>query len=247
MLGLEDLNFAETEGARLSARWFATESSILTFTGTMQSIDAGGRPFTSVGFGDLEQILVANEFVDLPQFAESDEEDLQQAIGNFQHVFPWAELTVIGGWIDREYDRVIDQGFGIPIDFTSDQKIVSGEARLASSSDEHHLGGRALLQEGGPGQRAGGGDLLGPGIDFGNFIFFNTENMSVFGEVTHFFNDTLERHGSARASSKRRSTIRSSRRAATSCSTRPIWSRRNPTCCPSSASPSTPRTTSSST
>ena len=37
VLGLEDLNDAETEGGRLSARWFASESSILTFTGTAQS------------------------------------------------------------------------------------------------------------------------------------------------------------------------------------------------------------------
>jgi len=32
-------------------------------------------------------------------------------------------------------------------------------------------------------------DLFGPGFDFGNFIFFNTENESVFGEATRFFSD----------------------------------------------------------
>ena len=32
-------------------------------------------------------------------------------------------------------------------------------------------------------------DLFGPGVDFGNFVFFNTENKSLFGEATHYFND----------------------------------------------------------
>ena len=32
-------------------------------------------------------------------------------------------------------------------------------------------------------------DAVAPGVDFGNFIFFNTENKSLFGEATRFFND----------------------------------------------------------
>jgi outer membrane receptor protein involved in Fe transport len=187
-LGLENLNHAETEGARASARWFASESTILTLTGTAQNLDAGGQPFTTdicdpdfFCFGDLEQFTTV---------AETDEEELRQAVGNFQHVFSWGELVVIGGWVDREYDRIID--FGLPGSFTSDQKIVSGEARLADSTAKTNwVGGvyykkwdqdNTLIIENLP--------IEGLGlVEFGNFIFFNTEDTSLFGEATHYFND----------------------------------------------------------
>jgi outer membrane receptor protein involved in Fe transport len=188
ILGLEDLNHAETEGARASARWFASESTILTLTATAQSVDAGGQPFTTdicdpefFCFGELEQ------FTSVP---ESDEEDLRQAVGNFQHVFSWAELVVIGGWIDREYDRVID--FGLPADFTSDQKIVSGEARLADATSKTTWVGGVYYKKYDEDNVLILQDLPIPGlgiVDFGNFIFFNTEDTSLFGEATRYFND----------------------------------------------------------
>ncbi len=185
ILGLENLNDAETDGARVSARWFASESSILTLTGTAQSVDAGGQPFTTdfcdpsiACFGDLEQFSMV---------AESDQEDLRQAVGNFQHIFPWAELVVIGGWIDRDYDRVID--FGIPVDFTSDQKIVSGEGRLADAGEKTTWVAGLYYKKWDQDNALVLVDAVAPGIDVSNLVFFNTEDKSIFGEVTRYFND----------------------------------------------------------
>ncbi len=108
-------------------------------------------------------------------------------MGNFQHVFPWAELVVIGGWIDREYDRVID--FGIPVDFTSDQKIVSGEGRLADAGEKTTWVAGLYYKKWDQDNALVLVDAVAPGIDFSNLVFFNTEDKSIFGEATRYFND----------------------------------------------------------
>ena len=132
------------------------------------------------------------------------------------------------------------------LDFTSDQKIVSGEARLADSGGEDQPGSAALYyKKWDQDNTLVIENLPIPGlglVDFGNFIFFNTEDTSLFGEATHFFNDKWSGTAGARAFEEEKhdpfiQTIdglhvrRERPRAPTS-----------PTCCPSSVSPSTRRT-----
>lgn len=176
ILGLKDLNHADIDGGRLSGRWLASDRSMVTVTGTLQQTDVGGQPFTTEGLGDLEQ------FTSLP---ESDEEDMGQGVVNVSYLFDWAELAAIGGWVDRTYDRVID--FGFPVNFASDQRILSGEVRLHAVRGSFDWVAGTYYKKWDQDNSLIAPDIFGPGVDFANFVEFNTENLSLFGEVIKAF------------------------------------------------------------